>query len=120
MPDQLPGIRVFALTEPVLTSAAVASVERALRADRTLAPTVIDCAPVASVTPSGLAALLELGRASEGAHELALAGLGRLPTLMAVQAGLAERFAIYASVAAFQAEQRALAAADPLAPEGPP
>jgi ABC-type transporter Mla MlaB component len=101
MADASSGIRVLAFSESVLTGAAVAKLEQALRAARDTCATVLDCSALRQVNPAGLAALLELGRNVEGIQELALAGLDRALTLSAVQAGLAERFAIYASTAAF-------------------
>jgi anti-anti-sigma regulatory factor len=61
---------------------------------------ILDCQVVTRVTAAGLSALLELGRSAEGLQTLALTRLSRPLTLAAVQAGLAERFAIYATTEA--------------------
>ena len=100
MPDPAAGIRVLSFSDPVLTSAAVSEVERALRsadAPRDARPVILDCQTVTRVTAAGLSALLELGRSAGGLQTLALTRLSRTLTLAAVQAGLAERFVIYAT-----------------------
>jgi ABC-type transporter Mla MlaB component len=107
-----PGIRVLAFSDSVLTASAVASLEGALRDARDTTDTVLDCSALRQVTAPGLAALLELGRHAEGLQALALAGLDRTLMLAAVQAGLAERFTIYTTTAAFL-HDRSADAGDP-------
>ncbi|HEY6881861.1 MAG TPA: hypothetical protein VI299_27725, partial [Polyangiales bacterium] len=62
-------------------------------------PVEIDLRGVESMAPDAVAALLELGRSQHGVREAALSGLSPGLTLCAVQAGLAERFAVLASAA---------------------
>jgi anti-anti-sigma regulatory factor len=100
MTDPACGIRQLSLPGPLLTAAAVLDVERALRAERDGRPVAIDCSALVGVTPAGLSALLELGRSAAGLRTLALTQLSRGVTLTAVQAGLGERFTIYATQAA--------------------
>jgi hypothetical protein len=61
---------------------------------------VIDCSKVEVCTPDGLSALLELGARVTGMWRVVLAALGRPFLRHAIDVGLAERFAIYASVEA--------------------
>ena len=61
---------------------------------------VVDCSKVAAITPDGLAALLELGARVAGMWHVVLAELNRTFLRHAIDVGLAERFAIYASVEA--------------------
>ncbi|MDB4987818.1 MAG: hypothetical protein JWN04_2996, partial [Myxococcaceae bacterium] len=89
------GIRALAFSTPLLTRDAVAELERTLRAERDARPALLDCHALTEVDAAGLAALLELGRAASGLRELALTRLSRTLLLAAIQAGLAERFAIY-------------------------
>ncbi|MDB4977021.1 MAG: hypothetical protein JWN48_5362 [Myxococcaceae bacterium] len=97
MPDLASGVRSLAFSEPVLTSEAVEQIDTVLRAERDPRPVLIDCQALTSVTAPGLAALLELGRSASGLRELALTQLTRPVLLAAIQAGLAERYAIYAT-----------------------
>jgi hypothetical protein len=60
---------------------------------------------VQELTPQGLSALLELGARLSGVWQVALAALPRPFVREAVEVGLSERFAIYATV---EAAQRAL------------
>ena len=92
------GVLVF--SDPVLSSSAVQSIESALREAHDLLPVAIDCQQLRAVTAAGLSALLELGRAATGMRELALTQLSRALTLVAVEAGLSERFSIYATTEA--------------------
>ena len=109
MPE--PGIRsslacetarfvVLAFSDPVLSAAAVRSIESALREAHDLHPVVIECQQLTSVTAAGLSALLELGRHAGGMRELALTQLSRPLTKVAVESGLGERFSIYATTEA--------------------
>ena len=61
---------------------------------------VVDCSKVEALTPDGLAALLELGARVAGMWRVVLASLNRVFLRHAIDVGLAERFAIYASVEA--------------------
>ncbi|MEY4514962.1 MAG: hypothetical protein RLZZ450_7084 [Pseudomonadota bacterium] len=101
-PADEPHASTLAFTEPVLTSAAVQHIEHALRAQRNALPVAIDCRPLVAVTAAGLSALLELGRSSGGLRELSLTELSRELTRVAIEAGLSERFSIYATTAAWQ------------------
>lgn len=95
--------RVFAVSETHLSVALVARLSRDLRALQGDAPVELDLRAVHSLEPDGLAALIELGRSQGGVRELALTGLSRALTLLAVQAGLAERFTVHARAARAQA-----------------
>ncbi len=101
MTDLDSGVRVLSFADPLLSPAALARLAPALSGERDGCAIVIDCSALSTVTPAGLTALLELGRTTAAPGALALAGLSRALTLAAVQAGLAEHFAIYANVAAF-------------------
>ena len=96
----VPRFEVLAFSEPVLSASAVQNIESALRELRDLQPVAIDCQQLQQVTAAGLSALLELGRSTTGMRELALTQLSRALTLVAVQAGLSERFSIYATTEA--------------------
>jgi hypothetical protein len=61
---------------------------------------IVDCSTIQVLTPDGLAALLELGARVAGMWRVVLASLGRTFVRHAIDVGLAERFAIYASVEA--------------------
>jgi hypothetical protein len=61
---------------------------------------VVDCSKIEALTPDGLAALLELGARVAGMWRVVLASLNRVFLRHAIDVGLAERFAIYASVEA--------------------
>lgn len=87
----------LAFVDTVLSAAAVQQIEQALRAVRNREPVAIDCQRLRSVSASGLSALLELGRSNGGLRELALTALSRELTLVAIEAGLSERFSIYAT-----------------------
>lgn len=100
MTSPVSGIRQLSFSGPTLTVTAVLDLERALRAEGDACPVAIDCSALVRVTPAGLCALLELGRNSAGLRELALNQLSRALMLTAVQAGLSERFTIYATQAA--------------------
>lgn len=90
-------IRVLSFPGPLLSAEAVAAIEGALREQPDAAPVVLDCQHLTEVSASGLSALLELGRSASGMRELGLTQLSRALTLMAIQAGLAERFSIFAT-----------------------
>jgi anti-anti-sigma regulatory factor len=98
MPDS--GTRVLSFSGSRLTASAVQRLEQTMRGERDNCPLVLDCAGLDEVTPAGLAALLELGRNATGLREIALAQLSRPLTRAAIEAGLSERFSIYATVAA--------------------
>jgi ABC-type transporter Mla MlaB component len=96
-PAEEPRASLLAFASPLLTSAAVQGIELALRSERTALPVAIDCQRLREVTAAGLSALLELGRSSSGLRELGLTQLSRELTLVAIAAGLSERFSIYAT-----------------------
>jgi hypothetical protein len=101
MPERARSVRVVSLQSELLSVADVQRVARELAALDGDVPEgrVIDGSALGAVTPEGLAALHELGRSS--AATLALAGLSRTMTRVAVEAKLAQTFDLYASVAAF-------------------
>jgi hypothetical protein len=61
---------------------------------------IVDCSKIEALTPEGLCALIELGSRLSGVWQVALAALPRVFLRHAIEVGLAERFSIYASVAA--------------------
>ena len=61
---------------------------------------IVDCSKIEALTPEGLCALIELGSRMSGVWQVALAALPRVFLRHAIEVGLAERFPIYASVAA--------------------
>lgn len=101
-PEQPTRTSPLAFVDPVLSAEAVQRIERLLREVHNTEPVAIDCEQLREVTAAGLSALLELGRSSGGIRELALTTLSRALTLCAIEAGLSERFSIYASSAAWQ------------------
>jgi hypothetical protein len=100
MPDSDAGIRVLRFSNSILSAGAVESIDRSIRELGDARPLVLDCALLTEVTPAGLAALLELGRNATGFREIGLAQLSRPLTLAAIEAGLSERFSIFATTAA--------------------
>jgi hypothetical protein len=69
---------------------------------------VLDCSAVDDIAPRALAAMLEFGTTVERGT-LALAGLSRRNTLVAVQVGLAEHWEVFASLQAARGESAAAA-----------
>lgn len=85
----------------VLDAALVERLNGGIRALGTSSPRiVVDCSRVEALTPQGLSALIELGARTAGIVQVALAAPGKALLRGAVEVGLAERFAIYASVEA--------------------
>lgn len=105
----------LAFVDTVLSAVAVQRIEQALRELRNREPVAIDCQRLRTVSASGLSALLELGRSNGGLRELALTTLSRELTLVAIEAGLSERFSIYATSAAWSKalERRAVSPCAP-------
>lgn len=101
MHDLAPGVHTFPLEGPRLTAAQVEAIAHAVRALGPDAWLVIDCSALREVAPAGLAALLELGHALAPTRPLALAGLDRTLTRVAIETALARHFAVYADVQAF-------------------
>ena len=102
MHDLAPGVHTFSLEGPLLAAPKVAKIAHAVRALGDVAWLVIDCSGVTEVQPAGLSALLELGQAVGATRRLALAGLERPLTRVAIEVGLAAHFTIYADVQAFE------------------
>ena len=109
MSDLDSGVQTVLLEGALLTAQLAAKLTQDLQNTHTeRVAVVIDCQQLTAVTPDGLSALRELGIHSMEAHTgrpLALAGLSRPLTRVAIEVGLAECFAIYASVAAFARAQ---------------
>lgn len=115
MPDIDSGAQTFPLEGTLLTAQLVAQLTQALQKAHTGSALVIDATALTAVTPPGLSALLELGAraaARTPAQPLALAGLSRALTRTALEAGLAERFAIYVTVDAFARAHARIATPD--------
>jgi hypothetical protein len=97
MPE-VPEVRVLPVTQPVIDEACVArlaTTARECEADgQATVGVAFDLSSAREITPRALAALLELGSSATVPH-LALVGLSRPATLLAVQVGLAERFDIF-------------------------
>jgi anti-anti-sigma regulatory factor len=102
MHDLAPGVHTFPLEGPLLDAAQVAKIAHAVRAMGELAWLVIDCRGVTEVSAAGLSALLELGQASTPLRSLALAGLDKTLTRVAIEVRLAAHFAIFKDVQAFE------------------
>ena len=117
MPDIDSGVQTFPLAGALLTAQLVAQLTQAVQDAHTQSAFVIDAQQLTGVTPMGLSALLELGHRTltrTPPQPLALAGLSRALTRTAIEAGLAQRFGIFASVEAFvRAHARTHAAAQP-------
>ncbi|MFT3921961.1 MAG: hypothetical protein QM778_05455 [Myxococcales bacterium] len=115
MPEQH-DVRVLSVEQALVDEACIASVTTSVRQalhgqpEATARSTVaIDLTRTQDITPRALAALLEfpasqptLATREEGEKMLALVGLGRRSTLLAVQVGLAEHFDFYASRSALE------------------
>jgi hypothetical protein len=94
-------VTTLALDASELDEALVARLDRDIKAHGTTTPRlIVDCSKVEALTPEGLCALIELGSRLSGVWQVALAALPRVFLRHAIEVGLAERFPIYASVAA--------------------
>lgn len=102
MHDLAPGVHTFPLQGPRLDPAHVAAIAHAVRTLGSDAWLVIDCSALRAVSPAGLTALLELGHTLASARPIALAGLDRALTRVAIETQLARHFAVYADVQAFE------------------
>jgi hypothetical protein len=96
-------VTTLAMDGSQLDGALVEQLDRDIKAHGKSTPRlVVDCSKVESLTPQGLCALIELGSRMSGVWQVALAALPRPFLRHAIEVGLAERFPIYASVAAAQ------------------
>jgi hypothetical protein len=94
-------VTTLALDASLLDESLVARLDRDIKAHGVTTPRlVVDCSKVESLTPEGLCALIELGSRLSGVWQVALAALPRVFLRHAIEVGLAERFPIYANVAA--------------------
>jgi hypothetical protein len=96
-------VTTLAMEGSLLDRPLVERLDRAIKTHGKSSPRlVVDCSTVHDATPEGLCALIELGSRLSGVWQVVLAALPRAFLRHAIEVGLAERFAIYASVAAAQ------------------